>query len=83
MKILLLRDCRIRHNAGEVVEASPAEAAYLLSTSSAVEIRNVAPARETPETITAEAPEDLMETENPEARKAPETRKATKTTRKK
>lgn len=36
MKIKLLRDARIRHQAGEVVEVSPAEANYLISTKSAV-----------------------------------------------
>lgn len=36
MKIKLLRDSRILHKAGEVVEASPAEAAFLLSIDSAI-----------------------------------------------
>ena len=82
MKILLLRDCRIRHNAGEVVEASPAEAAYLLSTSSAVEIRETAPAY-IPE-ARRETPEDLSERETPEQTAEPEKRKVpAKTTRKK
>lgn len=35
MKIILLRDARIRHKAGEVVEASPAEAEFLISLGSA------------------------------------------------
>lgn len=36
MKIRLLRDSRIWHKAGEVVEASPAECSFLISTGSAV-----------------------------------------------
>ena len=35
MKIRLLRDARIRHKAGETVEASPAEAEFLISLGSA------------------------------------------------
>ena len=36
MKIRLIRDARIRHKAGEIVEVSPAEANFLLSLNSAV-----------------------------------------------
>ena len=36
MKIKLLRDSRIMHKAGEVVEASPAECSFLVSVGSAV-----------------------------------------------
>lgn len=36
MKILLTRDARIKHHAGEIVEVSPAEAGFLLSTGSAI-----------------------------------------------
>ena len=39
MKIKLIRDSRITHKAGEIVEVSPAEAAFLLSVNSAVEVR--------------------------------------------
>ena len=35
MKLRLLRDSRIRHYAGEIVEVSPDEAHFLLSTESA------------------------------------------------
>jgi hypothetical protein len=35
MKVVLTRDARIRHHAGEIVEVSPAEAAFLISTHSA------------------------------------------------
>ena len=36
MKIRLIRDARIKHKAGEIVEVSPAEANFLLSLNSAV-----------------------------------------------
>ena len=45
MKLLLTRRQRIWHEAGEIVEVSPAEAGFLLSTGSAIH----AAARETPE----------------------------------
>lgn len=35
MKVILLRDARIKHTAGEVVEVSPAEYDFLVSTGSA------------------------------------------------
>lgn len=35
MKVRLLRDAKIQHKAGEVVEVSPAEANFLLSIKSA------------------------------------------------
>lgn len=38
MKIRLLRDSRILHKAGEVIEASPAECSFLISTGSAVKV---------------------------------------------
>ena len=36
MKVRLLRDARINHKAGEIVEVSPAEYGFLTSTNSAV-----------------------------------------------
>ena len=36
MKVQLLREARIRHKPGEIVEVSHGEAAFLLSTKSAV-----------------------------------------------
>lgn len=36
MKVKLLRDARIMHKAGEIIEVSPAEASFLTSTESAV-----------------------------------------------
>lgn len=38
MKIRLLRDSRITHKAGEIVEVSPAECHFLVSVGSAVEV---------------------------------------------
>lgn len=38
MKVKLLRDSRILHKAGEIVEVSPAELHFLTSTGSAVEV---------------------------------------------
>ena len=52
MKIKLLRDSRILHKAGEVVEASPAECSFLISTGSAVKV--VSEAVKKVETATAE-----------------------------
>ena len=49
MKLKLTRAARIRHEAGEIVEVSPAEAGFLLSTGSAVRVSEYVPARETPE----------------------------------
>ena len=40
MLVKLLRDSRIKHKAGEVVEASPAECNFLISTGSAVRVSN-------------------------------------------
>lgn len=50
MKVKLLRDARIKHKAGEIVEVSPAEYNFLVSTGSAVEVAVNPPAKvETPE----------------------------------
>lgn len=72
MKILLRKRSRIWHNAGEIVEVSPAEAGFLCSTGSAVkapeEIPEAVTAPENPEATNApETPEDALEgAENPE-----------------
>lgn len=50
MKVRLLRVARITHNAGEIVEVSPAEAAFLLSVGSAEPVE--AAVKETPEKAT-------------------------------
>lgn len=72
MKLKLTRAARIRHEAGEIVEVSPAEAGFLLSTGSAVRVIEEAP--ETPE-AEAEAPQtpeaEAEAPQTPEA-KAPE-----------
>lgn len=39
MKVKLLRDSKIMHKAGEIVEVSPAEAAFLISVNSGIEVR--------------------------------------------
>lgn len=39
MKVKLLRDARITHKAGEVIEVSPSECFFLTSTGSAVEVK--------------------------------------------
>ena len=50
MKVKLIRAARIRHEAGEIVEVSPAEAGFLLSTDSAERVAETpAMMRETPE----------------------------------
>lgn len=46
MKVKLIRQARITAKAGEIVNVSPAEAAFLISTRSAVEV--VDAAKETP-----------------------------------
>ncbi len=56
MTVKLLRDSRIKHKAGEIVTVSPAEAHFLVSTGSAVEIAVSIPKAVTPET--AEVPEE-------------------------
>ena len=54
MKIRLLRAARIRHEAGEIVEVSPAEAGFLLSTGSAERAEDLpVMVRETPEEAAA------------------------------
>lgn len=70
MKLLITRDSRILVKAGEIVEVSPAEANFLLSTDSAIPVHDVTP-------VTREDPEEGQEIETPEAPKA------RKTTRKK
>ena len=71
MKVKLIRAARIRHDAGEIVEVSPAEAGFLLSTGCAVTYTEPAK-EEKPET-----PEDKKEKETPEAEaEKPETPEA-------
>ena len=53
MKLLLKQAARINHEAGEIVEVSPAQANFLLSVNAAVIIRTEQ--RETPEKKTTTA----------------------------
>lgn len=62
MKVRLLRDARVRRFAGETVEVTPAEAAFLLSIGSAEAVDPASEAVEIPEKSTAKA-------ETPEAPK--------------
>lgn len=79
MKVKLIRAARIRHDAGEIVEVSPAEAGFLLSTGSAVTYTEPVK-EEKPET-----PEDKKEKETPEAEtekpETPEAKNEPKSTR--
>lgn len=55
MKVKLLRDARITHTAGEVVETTPAEGAFLISVGSAEAVlEKVAQKATTPVVETAE-----------------------------
>lgn len=56
MRVLLLRDSRIKHSAGEIVDVSPAEATFLLSVGSAVKLLDEVRI-ETPEAEAVEIPE--------------------------
>ena len=73
MKVKLLRDARIRHYAGEVVEVSPDEAFYLTSTDGAVEVEAVKASA-----VKVETPEEKLP-----AVEVPEKKVVKKTTAKK
>ena len=85
MKLKLTRAARIRHEAGEIVEVSPAEAGFLMSTGSAVRVIEEAPqtpeaeakAPETPE-AKAEAPEKPEDAAKNETRTEAAPNKTTK-----
>lgn len=68
MKVRLLRDARIMHKAGEILEVSPAECHFLVSTDGAVVVDAVktvaAEVVETPEdnTFEEEVPEKKVKT---------------------
>ena len=47
MKVILLREARIKHAAGEVVDVSPAEYNFLISTKSAKPAVEAAPEKKT------------------------------------
>lgn len=46
MKVMLLRDSRIMHKAGEIVEVSPTEHDFLLDVQSAVDVQENKPEEE-------------------------------------
>ena len=76
MKLKLTRAARIRHEAGEIVEVSPAEAGFLLSTGSAVRVIEEAPQTPEAEAKAPETPEEKAEApEKPEDAAKKETRK--------
>lgn len=54
MKIKLLKESRIRHKAGEIVEVSPAEANFLLGVGAAVMAENKAEEKK-PKTVKKKA----------------------------
>ena len=84
MKVKLIRAARIRHEAGEIVEVSPAEAGFLLSTGSAVRAAEAPAMRETPEdAVKAETPEaqPAEVQEKTAAKETPETAAKPKKTR--
>ena len=56
MKVKLLRDSRIWHKAGDIVEVSPAECQFLTSVGSAVEVAVNASPVETAEKEPVKAP---------------------------
>ena len=75
MKLKLTRAARIRHEAGEIVEVSPAEAGFLLSTGSAVRVIEEAPRTPEAEAEAPETPEAKAEApEKPEDAAEKETR---------
>lgn len=74
MKVKLLREARIRHHAGEIVEVSPAEAGFLLSTGSAVEVQETPEDRKVKETPEAE----VQTKETPEAKNKPKSTRTRK-----
>lgn len=75
MKLRLIRAARIQHKAGEIVEVSPAEAGFLLSTKSAEIVPDV---KETPEDM--KTAEDVPE-EKKQKPETPEEKTEKKTTR--
>ena len=74
MKVKLLRDARIMHKSGEIIEVSPEECHFLVSTDGAVmveAVKTTAAKVETPE-------EKLPEVEVPEKKKVVAKKTATK-----
>jgi len=86
MKVQLTRAARIRHEAGEIVEVSPAEAGFLFSTGSAVQATET-PVKEVPDKcipVSAEMPDGAETPEgNAASAETPEKAAAKKTAKKK
>ena len=74
MKVRLLRDVRPYGRTGEIVEVSPAEAGFLLSTGSAVEVHETPEDRKVKETPEAE----VEPKETPEAKNKPKSTRTRK-----
>lgn len=74
MKLMLKKAARIRHEAGEIVEVSPAEAGFLLSTGSAVEVHETPEDKKVKETPEAE----VQPKETPEAKNKPKSTRGKK-----
>ena len=77
MKVKLLREAKIRHYAGEIVEVSPAEAGFLFSTKSA-ELYAEPVKKETPE---AKAEKAEVPEKKAKAKETPEAENKQKSTR--
>ena len=75
MKLRLIRAARIQHQAGEIVEVSPTEAGFLLSTKSAERVPEEMD--RTAEPLGAEEPE-VQKPENPEEKTAKRTTRTKK-----
>ena len=76
MKVKLLRDARIAHKAGEVVETTPAEGAFLISVGSAEPILEKKPVAEKETAPVVEVAEKAVK-----APKATTTKKPTRATK--
>lgn len=57
MKLLLTKAARINHNAGDIVEVSPAQAAFLLSVGAAVLLKTEVKETAAPKRTTRKATE--------------------------
>ena len=79
MKVKLLRDARINHAAGEIVEVSPAEREFLLSVGTAVDVAEKIEKAVLPQ---AEVAEKAVKAPAATTKKAPAKAPARKTTKK-
>ena len=75
MKVKLLREAKIAHAAGDIVEVSPAKGAFLISVGSAVEIADKAEKETVPE---VEVAEKAVKAPKATTAKKPAVRKAVK-----